>query len=118
LGLFGFSKYDRLLKRSQFIELSKCGKKIQNKQFILIYSPSRVNRTRLGITVSKKVGNAAERNRIKRQTREFFRLNRHNISGFWDINIIARKEVAGISNRVVHLSLKEVFNKIQRQKNN
>ncbi|MCJ7773873.1 MAG: ribonuclease P protein component [Desulfobacterales bacterium] len=115
MGLFGFSKADRLLKRSEFIELSKCGKKIQNKQFIVIYSPSRVNRKRLGITVSKKVGKAAERNRIKRQTREFFRLNRHNISGFWDINIIARKEVAGLATGLVHSSLKEVFDKMLRQ---
>lgn len=115
MGLFGFSKADRLLKRSEFIELSKFGKKIKNKQFIVIYSPSRVNRTRLGITVSKKVGKAAERNRIKRQTREFFRLNRHNISGFWDINIIARKEVAGLATSLVHSSLREVFDKMLRQ---
>jgi ribonuclease P protein component len=115
LGLFGFSKADRLLKRSEFIELSKFGKKIQNKQFIVMYSPSRVNRTRLGITVSKRVGKAAERNRIKRHTREFFRLNRHNISGFWDINIIARKEAAGLITGLVHSALKEVFDKMPRQ---
>jgi len=118
LGLFGFSKADRILNRSEFIELSKIGKKIQNKQFILIYAPGRVNRTRLGITVSKKVGRAVERNRIKRQTREFFRLNRQHISGFWDINIIARKEAAGLSSDGIQSSLKSVIEKIQREKNN
>jgi len=115
LGLFGFSKADRILKSSEFKELSKFGKKLQNRQFIVIYSHSRVKRTRLGITASKKVGKAIERNRIKRHIREFFRLNRHNISGFWDINIIARKEVAGLTSGRIHSSLKEVFGKIQRQ---
>ena len=116
MGLFGFTKADRLLKRSEFIEPSKFTKKIQNKQFIVIYSPSQVHRTRLGITVSKRVGKAAVRNRIKRQTREFFRLNRHTISGFWNINVIAKKEAAGIESSLAHASLKEVFEKIQRPK--
>jgi len=117
LGVFGFSKADRLLKRSEFIELSKIGKKIQNDQFIVIYSPSRDKRTRLGITASKKVGKAIERNRIKRQIREFFRLNRQNISDFWDINIIVRKEAVGLSSDRVHSTLKDVFKGIQRKKN-
>ena len=115
MGLFGFSKANRLLKRFEFTGLSKFGKKIQNKQFLVIYSPSRVNRTRLGITVSKRVGKAIERNRIKRHTREFFRLNKQNISGFWDINIIARKEAAYLTSSSVVSSLKEVFEKISRQ---
>lgn len=115
MGLFKFSKIDRLLKRSDFIELSKSGKKIQNKQFIIIYSPSRFKRTRLGITVSRKVGKATVRNKIKRQTREFYRLNRHNISGFWDINIIARKEAAGLTSGQIFSSMKEAFEEISRQ---
>jgi ribonuclease P protein component len=114
LGVFEFSKADRILKSSEFKELSKFGKKIQNRQFIVIYSPSRVKRTRLGITASKKVGKAIERNRIKRHIREFFRLNRDNLSGFWDINIIAKKDVTGLTSGRVHSSLKEVFEKMQR----
>ena len=115
MGLFGFSKADRLLKRSEYIELSKIGKKIQNIHFIAIYSPSRVDRTRLGITASKKVGKANTRNRIKRRIREFFRKNRHDITGFWDINIIVRKEAAGLTTDQVQLSMKDVFKQIQRK---
>jgi len=114
LGLFGFSKADRLLRRSEFIELSKNGKKIQNQEFIAIFSSSRIYRTRLGITASKRVGKANERNKIKRRIREFFRLNRHNISGFWDINIIVKKQAAGLSSDRVNRSLKDLFEIIQR----
>jgi ribonuclease P protein component len=80
-----------------------------------MYSPSRVKKTRLGITATKKVGKAVERNRIKRHIREFFRLNRNSISGFWDINIIARKEAAGLASGQVHASLKEIFDNLEGQ---
>ena len=113
MGLFGFSKADRLLKRSEFIELSKNGKRIQNRHFIVIYSPSRVQRTRLGITASRRVGKANERNKIKRRIREFFRQNRHNISGFWDINIIVRKHATCLTSDQVNGSLKDLFSEIQ-----
>jgi ribonuclease P protein component len=66
----------------------------------------------LGVTVSKKVGHAVERNRIKRILREFFRVKRHKITGFWDINIIARKEAAGLTSGQALLSLQKVFDKI------
>jgi ribonuclease P protein component len=49
--------------------------------------------SRLGITVSKKVGSAAERNRIRRLVREFFRLNRSRLSTPQDIVIIAKRNI-------------------------
>jgi len=111
---FLFTKADRILKRSEFIRLSKVGKKTQNKYFLAIFSPSRFQRTCLGITVTRKVGNATIRNRIKRFSREYFRLNRHIITGYWDINIIAKKEAAALSSKKVSLSLQNIFNSISR----
>ena len=111
---FCFTKADRILKRSEFLELSILGKKTQNRYFIAIFSPDRLQRTRLGLTVSKKVGNAPTRNRIKRFSREYFRLNRHIITGHWDINIIAKKKAADLSSEQAFLSLKDVFRNISR----
>jgi len=109
---FLFTKADRLLKRFEFIQLSQTGKKIQNKHFIGILSPGRFQRTRLGITAARSVGNATKRNRIKRISREFFRLNRHRITGHWDINIIAKKKAADISSDQAFLSLRNIFDNI------
>lgn len=111
---FCFTKADRILKRSEFLKLSIFGIKTQNRHFIAIFSPGRFQRTRLGVTVARKVGNAPTRNRIKRFSREYFRLNRHIITGHWDINIIAKKKAADLSSEQAFLSLKDVIKNISR----
>ncbi len=114
MRLFSFTKEYRLLKRHDFLELSKNGKRVVNTDFIIIAAPGVTGRTRLGITVSKKVGCAVIRNRIKRLAREFFRLNRHHIEGCWDINLIAKKSVAALTTKQVFASLSDIFAKATR----
>ena len=109
---FSLKKADRILKRREFVELSQHGRRIQNENFIAYFSCGHDNRSRLGVTVTKKVGGAVKRNRIKRQVREFFRLNRSCLSGQWDINIIAKIGVAEISSEEVHQSLQNIFDRI------
>jgi ribonuclease P protein component len=113
LRFFSFTKADRILKRSDFLRLQRIGKNIQNNHFIASFGPGRYQRSRLGITVTKKVGNAATRNRIKRLSREYFRLNRHKIAGNWDINIIAKKEAAELTADQAFASLQNVFGRIE-----
>ena len=107
-----FTKADRILKRREFLRLSKYGKKLRNKHFIAVFSPGRSERTRLGVTVTRKVGQAVTRNRIKRYCREYFRLNRHNISGKWDVSIIAKREVANLAGSRIFSSLQDIFERI------
>ncbi|MCP4104267.1 MAG: ribonuclease P protein component [Desulfobacteraceae bacterium] len=111
---YTFTKADRILKRHEFLWLSKHGKKLQNKHFIAVFCPGRSERMRLGVTVTKKVGQAVTRNRIKRYCREYFRLNRHNISGKWDVNIIAKKETANLAGARIFSSLQDIFERISR----
>lgn len=112
LHQFSFTKADRILNRSEFLRLSRSGKKIQNHHFIITFSPGRFNRTRLGITVSKRVGKAVTRNRIKRFAREYFRQNRHHMTGSWDIHLIAKKEAAGLCSKDTFLYLEDVFRRV------
>jgi ribonuclease P protein component len=111
---FSFTKADRILKRGEYIALSKSGKKVQNDEFIAYFLPARHDQSRLGVTVTKKVGQAVERNRIKRIVREFFRINRHRLSGRWDINIIAKRQSAGIPSKMAVRSLQTIFELISR----
>lgn len=114
---FFFAKTDRILKRPDFLRLSKYGKKLSNKHFLATYSPGQFKNTRLGITVSKKVGNAAARNRIKRFSREYFRLNRHMLASCLDINITAGRAAAGLTSEQTFSSLKDIFDGISRSNN-
>jgi len=109
-----FTKVDRLLKRKSFLKLSQFGKKVVNKYFIAAFCPSETSKTRIGITVSKKVGNAVVRNNIKRKIREHFRLNRHRIQGDWDINIIAKKEISSLKSKEVFFFVQNIFEKVSK----
>ena len=111
---FSFTKADRILKRSEFIALSKLGRRVQNTDFIAYFLPAQHHQSRLGVTVTKKVGQAVERNRIERLVREYFRLNRHCLSGKWDISIIAKRQSAGITSERVFRSLENIFDRISR----
>jgi ribonuclease P protein component len=85
-----FSKEERLLKRPDFLRLTAAGNKFHTAHFIIVWSCAATGFSRFGVTVSRKVGNAVVRNRIKRMLREYFRL--HKVLFFYaDFNLIAKK---------------------------
>lgn len=64
--------------------------------FLVLYA--RKNRTgtnRVGITVSKKLGKAHVRNRVRRRLREVYRLNEAAFQPGWDIVVVARSRAVG-----------------------
>ena len=109
---YSFTKGDRLLQRSEFQNLSRTGKRIQSHYFTAYIRINDLAVCRLGTTVTRKVGNAVTRNRIKRLAREYFRQNRHKLRQHWDINLIAKREIIDIPNKIVFLDLDNVFAKI------
>jgi ribonuclease P protein component len=110
-----FSKASRILKRSEFIRLSENNRKVQNQHFVALFSRSDTGQTRLGITVTKRVGNAVARNQMKRYVREFFRQNLHTVECGTDINIIVKKKASNISSIEAYRSLQTIFSRIREK---
>lgn len=91
-------KENRLQKNEHFRKVFKWGKSVANRQLVLYYYRSRdVSHFRLGISVSKKIGHAVTRNRIKRLLKEVARHQQDHISSGYDFVIIARKPAAEMS---------------------
>ena len=63
-----------------------------NAYIVLYARKNRTNTNRVGITVSKKLGHAVVRNRVRRRLRECYRLNEDKFQPGWDIVVVARSK--------------------------
>lgn len=88
-----FSLPERIRKKKEFNHLYKKGKRYRGKYFNLIYLSSASSFSRMAVVVSKKVGSAVKRNKIKRWIRTLFRRNKHLFKNPFDIIIIVKKEI-------------------------
>jgi ribonuclease P protein component len=82
------------------------GKKKRVERLCTIFSiPNELDRKRLGIIASKKIGNAVARNRAKRRIREVFRKLKHRMEPALDIVIISGKDMVTLPYRVIEKKL-------------
>jgi len=88
---------DKLKKKWEFDRAYQKGRKYVNKQFVVYVLNNGTKRSRLGVTVSKKVGKSVKRNRVKRLIREVFRLSKDLITPGNDIVVVARRYAYGLS---------------------
>ncbi|WNQ11504.1 ribonuclease P protein component [Paenibacillus aurantius] len=90
-------KENRLAKKEDFQKVYRYGKSMANRQFVLYYmARPQIEAFRLGVSVSKKLGNAVVRNRLRRMMKEIIRLNKDRIPSGFDFILIARKPAADI----------------------
>jgi ribonuclease P protein component len=69
-------KERRLAKRPQFVRVYETGRKQFSRYAVLFFAGNDLQNSRIGITVTRKVGKANIRNRLKRWTREIYRRQR------------------------------------------
>ena len=89
-GTAGFTKADRLRRRSEYLRVQAQGRRIHSRHFGVTLAASEAPGPRLGLVVTRRFGKAARRNRMKRRLREFFR--RHQgLLPCQDLVIMAKK---------------------------
>ncbi|MBD0382259.1 ribonuclease P protein component [Paenibacillus sedimenti] len=109
----------RLAKREDFNKVYRYGKSMANHQFVLYYlAQPKLEQFRLGISVSKKVGNAVVRNRLRRMIKEIIRLNKDRMTDHYDYILIARKPAADMDYAQMEKSIFHVIRKASLNKRN
>ena len=86
-----------LKKNADFQTVYKCGKSFANKYLVMYVKENDLGINRIGISVSKKVGNSVIRHRVKRLILESYRLHEDMFNSSLDMVIIARTTAKGRS---------------------
>jgi ribonuclease P protein component len=94
-GPQGISKAMRLQRRADYLHVQEGGLKVHGRHLLaLARRRERADQQgRLGLTVTKKVGNAVVRNRIRRLVREWMRIHGWIPAG-WDVVLVAKDSAA------------------------
>lgn len=80
----------RLKSNRDFRNTYDKGKSFANKYLVIFFRKNGLDNSRLGVAVTKKLGNSVIRNKVKRRIREAYRLNNHRIKEGFDIVILSR----------------------------
>ena len=96
-----FRRSDRLRVSRDYQRVAAQGDRFASEEFVLLVAragPKATGRVRLGITASRRVGNAVVRNRVKRAVRDWFRSSGRIEAGSegLDIVVIARRTAASL----------------------
>ena len=92
---FSFGPERRIKRRADFLHVQAVGQRASSAHFVLLVAARpELGCARLGIVVTKKIGNAVHRNRIKRLCRECFRLWPDFVPDGIDLVVIARSGAA------------------------
>lgn len=90
-------KFSESLKKNyEFRSVYRYGRSYANKYLVMYVRENGKEINRVGISVSKKVGNSVVRHRIKRLIRESYRLHENIFNSGLDIVIVARQSASGI----------------------
>lgn len=99
---------ESLKKNKEFQAVYRSGKSLANKCLVMYIIPNELNKNRIGISVSKKVGNSVVRHHLARLIRESYRLSEEHFQCGYDIVIIARtgakeKNYHEVESALIHL---------------
>lgn len=98
-----------LKNKREFDKVYNCRWSVANKYLIMFICKNELGYNRVGISISKKVGNSVVRHRITRLLRESYRLNSSAVKDGYDIVVVARNSVKDKSYYEVESALLHLF---------
>ena len=101
---------ESLKKNRDFQNVYKNGKSYANKYLVMYVLENQSNKNRIGISVSKKVGNSVIRHRITRLVRESYRLQEEVFNSSLDIVVIARGNAREVGYKEIESALLHLGN--------
>ena len=104
-------KENRLTKRKEFAYIFRKSQSVASKYLILNYIPTKLDDFKVGFSVSKKIGNAVTRNKVKRKLRESFRLNVNKVNTKHNYIVVARKGIEELNFNEIQNNLIYVLKK-------
>lgn len=95
-----FPKGCRLLKRGEYLRVQQSGAKVHSRAFIglVLFGNPHV---RIGITTTKRLGKAVDRNRLRRLVREAFRRGWMEMPDEAEVVVIPKKSAVDLSGRAI-----------------
>jgi ribonuclease P protein component len=112
-----FPRAARICKTPEFKRVFDARNSAADDLLIIFISPNCLGQSRLGLSVSRKTGNAVTRNRWKRLIREAFRRSWGMFSGYFDIVVIPQRDILPPTADKVEKSFRKLVNKIIKRKN-
>ena len=104
-----WQKEMRLRRPEDFRKVRSDGRSWAHPLFVLWRAPTTLDYTRVGITASRRVGNAVARNRARRLLREAGRRMYHHIASGWDIVLVARSGLLTVKGTQVETALRSML---------
>lgn len=107
-----FRRDERIRSKKDFTDIYRKGARIRGRDFNLVFRSNDLGHGRLGVVVSKKVGPAVVRNRIKRRFRDVYRRNKCAVPGALDIVVVTKPGMAAASRPEIERMFLEALGKI------
>ena len=96
----------------EFRRIYRKGRSAVSPYLVVYCQKNREGRSRLGVTVSTKLGHAVVRNRVRRRLREIFRLNQGGLAQGYDMILVARTRAVGAEYRELERAFLNVCGKL------